>query len=341
MITRSALRWTRFAAAALASTALFAACVPGSQRAANRPATAEDLREADRVLVERRGDAIREILAASESDDPFLRANAIEAMQPLPDRVRPLVRLGVDDDVSVVRYAALVTAGRLGLTEMAGVAERKMRDPDPNARAAAIYAAKALGRDVDLSPLAKMLASPDPDLRANAVMLVSWLDEPGSIAMIKEATRAPMRRASAEERAITRVQVAEAVVNLGDEAAIDAVRAAAYSPFDEVRVLAIMTLGRLEDRAMAAALAPMLDEGPIEIRLAAARSLGQMGEPGGLRVARRGAESERPTVRAQAAFALAAIDHPRSAEPLALLLDDPSPQVRLSAAAGVLDRVAR
>lgn len=284
--------------------------------------------------------AIREVIAASKSDDPFLRANAIEAMRPLPERARPLVKLGVDDPRAVVRFAALMTAGELRMRDVAESAQRRLKDPSPSVRAAAIYACRVVGLSVDPTPLADMLASRDPSVRANAVMVVSRLGQPGAIAMIKGATRAPMRRASAEERAITRVQVAEAVVRLGDERSLDAIRAAAYSPFDEVKVLAILTLGRLEDKAMAAALVPMLEDEPIEVRLAAARALGQMGEVNGLRSALEGSESEQAPVRAQAAFALADIANPRSRDRLVALLEDPSAQVRLSAAAGVLEHVA-
>lgn len=285
--------------------------------------------------------AIREVIAASKSDDPFLRANAIEAMRPLPERARALITLGVDDPASVVRFAALMTAGELQMKHVEQAAKRRLNDPSRSVRAAAIFACHAAGEPVNPTPLADMLASRDPNVRANAVMVVARLGQPGSIEMIKQATRAPMRRASAEERAITRVQVAEAVVRLGDEKSLDAIRAAAYSPFDEVKVLAILTLGRLEDKAMAAALVPMLKNEPIEVRLAAARSLGQMGEVNGLRTAIEGSQSDRAPVRAQAAFALADIRHERSHEVLVALLDDPSAQVRLSAAAGVIEHTAQ
>ncbi|MFW5681997.1 MAG: HEAT repeat domain-containing protein [Phycisphaeraceae bacterium] len=285
--------------------------------------------------------AIREVIAASKSDDPFLRANAIEAMRPLPERARALINLGVDDPASVVRFAALMTAGELRMQHVEQAAKRRLNDPSQSVRAAAIYACQAAGEPVNPTPLADMLASRDPNIRANAVMVVARLGQPGSIEMIKEATRAPMRRASAEERAITRVQVAEAVVRLGDEKSLDAIRAAAYSPFDEVKVLAILTLGRLEDKAMAAALVPMLKNEPIEVRLAAARSLGQMGEINGMRTAIEGSQSDNPPVRAQAAFTLADIRHERCRDALLALLDDRSPQVRLSAAAGVIELTAR
>lgn len=293
------------------------------------------------TLAAHRDRAIDIAIEAAGHPNPFLRANAIEALQPLPERVRPLVSLGVDDRASVVRFAALVTAGKLGFQGAAEAARRRLQDEDANVRAAAIYALHALNKPVDPSPLAGMLASGDPSLRANAVRIVSWMDQPGAIEMIKDATRAPMRRASAEQRMITRVQVAEAVVKLGDEASIDAVRAAAYSPFDEVKVLAILTLGRLEDRAMAAAIAPMLEEGPIEKRLAAAQALGRMGQANGLKVALSAMDHERDPVRAQASFALATMGVPRAHEALVALLDDPSPQVRLSAAAGVIRRTSR
>jgi len=280
--------------------------------------------------------AIKEILEAVQSEDSFLRANAIEAMQPIPDRAAPLVQLGLEDESAVVRFTALMTMGKLQLETMQDSAKRLLNDEDLNVRAAAIYACHATGFEADPSLLAKMLSSTSPGLRSNAAMVVGRLNQPGAAEMVKTVTRTPMRRVSAERRDIVRVQVAEAMVMLGDETGVDAIRAFAYSPFDEVKISAILALGRLQDEAMAAGLSPMLSDGPIEIRLAAARSLGDMGVPDGQRLALEASEHEHPVVRAQAAFSLAAMRTARSTTRLVELLDDESPQVRLSAAAGIL-----
>lgn len=189
---------------------------------------------------------------------------------------------------------------------------------------------------MDLSPLASMLASPRPGVRGNAALVLGMIGDPSAIPMMQEMTQAPMRRATAAEQALAHLQVAEAMVTLGEEGALDAIRAGAYSSHDEVRVLAVQTMGRIQDRRMIPGLRPFLEQNPIELRLAAAESLARMGVAEGLDVLVKGAASNIPTARAQSAFGLALIDDPRAADALVTLLDDPMEQVRLSAAAAVI-----
>jgi HEAT repeat protein len=280
--------------------------------------------------------AIEQVLLAARGEDGFLRANAIEAMQPIPTRALPLAQLGLNDEHPAVRFAALVTIGKLRLEGMGPSAVRMVDDRSPSVRAAAMFAAHQTGQDVDISPLAGMLRSPEPGVRANAAMLLGLIGDRSALPMLQEMSRLPLHRASAEEREIVRVQVAEAMVALGNDRALDVMRAGAYSNLDEVRVLSVQTMGRLRDRAMMASLPPMLRDGPIELRLAAAEALARLGSPQGLPTLLEAATHELETARAQAAFGLGLIADTRSAEALGRLLNDPSPLVRLSAAAAVL-----
>ena len=67
--------------------------------------------------------------------------------------------------------------------------------------------------------------------------------------MIDAMAKIPMpnQRVDKLRQAIVRVQFAEAQFMLGDQDAISPLRAAAFSEFDEVRVLAVTMLGRLRD----------------------------------------------------------------------------------------------
>ncbi|MEM6332561.1 MAG: HEAT repeat domain-containing protein [Planctomycetota bacterium] len=147
----------------------------------------------------------------------------------------------------------------------------------------------------------------------------------------------------------------------------------------EVRVFAIDLLGRLGDRAMRPALSRLVDDDTREVRLAAATTLLRMDDPSGvdeLRVAAgytpdRAADELREAtrqaavrsaltaemqavlndpgrlaeaadaVRAQAAYGLGLAEDAASARVLVDLLDDPSLQVRLSAAGAVLQAAGR
>jgi HEAT repeat protein len=273
---------------------------------------------------------------SAASPDPYLRSNAMEALGHAGQTPVDLLRRGVNDEHRAVRFAALVMAGRLQARELADDARTRLADPDASVRAAARFALARCGQPVSLTPLSGMLASPEPATRANAAMLLGMLGDRSAVPMLKELAATPMTRASAVQIALVRLQVAEALVQLGDEAALDAIRSGLYSPFDEVRVLAVTLMGKLGDRRMESALAELLDKPPVELQIAAAASLARLARPQALPVLRTAAESKLTAVRAQAAFALS---HFPGDEPRALrqaLLHDPEEQVRLAAAAAVL-----
>jgi len=292
------------------------------------------------VRISLKQEAIDRVLVAVRSDDAFLRANAIEAAAFLPTRAESLVRIGLDDKSPVVRFASLATMGRLELSQLAPAARRLSTDQDESVRAAALFALNQCGQRVDLSPMAELLASGEPTTRANVAMLMGLSGDRSAIPLLKEVARVRMKKANPQRAAVVRLQIAEAVVRLGDEESIDAIEAAAFSQFDEVRVLAVLTLGRLKDRQVEPALAGMLSRPPIELQLAAAQALAMMNRRGrGLGLVLEAADSPVTTIRAQAAIVLGHFQDPKATDKLAVMLDDEQPQVRIAAAAAVLRRV--
>jgi HEAT repeat protein len=222
--------------------------------------------------------------------------------------------------------------------------------------------------------LAGLLASSHPSVRSNAAMLLGWMGDRSAIGLLKEIGLSRMpRQISRERESITRLQVTEAIVALGDEEMIDPLRAAAYSDAYEVRILAIQTLGRLGDRKMEQAFLDAMNrkEEPIELRMGAAEALARMGTPAVVLEVLRHVEmvlkasaDANPLVRAQAAHTLGLMEHARRAglsqiessggtakhpaqvvalfesggitARLTTMLDDDDEQVRLSAAAALL-----
>lgn len=294
-------------------------------------------KSAAQILSQAKDQAVEQVLLSGRSDNPFLRANAIEAMQPLPQRALPLAQLGLKDDHPAVRFAALVTVGQLETPGLGKAVQERLDDESPSVRAAAMFAARKLGLNVRIDAMARMLASQDPGLRGNVAMLLGMLGDRSAIPMMQEMAQVPMPRASAARQALARIQVSEAVLKLGDNTALDAVRAGAYSSHDEVRVLAVMIMGRTGDQRMQPAIRQMLENAPIELRLAAAEALARMGDDRGLSVALEGAKSQLEAVRSQTAFTLALFRDPAAARALVTLLEDPVEQVRLSAAAAILE----
>lgn len=309
-----------------------AMCAPATIGA---DAPRENVAERVATLRER---ATEQVIAATKDADPFVRANAMEAAQRLPDRAAVLVQLGLEDAQPAVRFAALATMGRLSLKQPIATARRLQGDADPSVRAAALFALRRAGEDVDLTPWAGMLASQDAGLRGNVAMLAGWLGDKSAAPMLKDTARVPLQKIGAAQAAIARMQVAEALVTLGDEASLDAVRAGAYSQHDEVRVLAVQIMGRAGDRRMEKAIEEFVAKPPVELQLAAAEALARWGKQRGLDVALSALDSTTPAVRAQAAMTLGLMKDARVDPALAKSLGDASAQVRVAAAAAVLGR---
>lgn len=301
--------------------------------------------------------AIDLLLKASTDENPFLRANAIEAMQVIPSRALPLCHKGFSDPAPVVRYTALVTAGKLNLKSLVGAIQPLLKDQDPSVRAAALYSLHTLGADINISPMASLLRHDDPRVRANVALLLGLLGDASAGEMLKSAAAAPMPKASAVQAAVTRIQIAEAIAKLGDNTVLNALRAGAYSPYGEVRVVAINAMGEIKDQRMKPALRERLanpdlqvkeTEDPaikeqaelmaLSVRLAAAGALARMNDPIGKQVVLDGLKNPFPSLRAQAAHALVHFDGPDTMDALQQMLNDESMQVRVTAASGILQR---
>lgn len=292
------------------------------------------------LLEPHRQAAIDQVVAASRSDEPFLRANAVESAQFLPDRATPMLQLALEDPHQAVRFAALAVIGRQKLAALAPLAQPKLQDESLSVRAAAMFALRRCGIPVDVTPMAQLLASEDQTVRGNAVMLVGQMGDPSAIPMLKQLSARRMTRANPTRDAIVRLQFAEAIIRLGDDTYYSAVRAGAYSIVGEVRVLATRLMGDLGDQKMQAALVQMLSEPPIEQQLAAAESLAKLGNEQGLSTVLAHVAYPAPTVRAQAAMTLGRFHAAEAVTALVQLLQDPEPQVRLSAAASILRLLA-
>ncbi len=317
--------------------------------------------------------AISIIVNASRSDRAQLRANALEAIMPRPKRALPMAQLALEDENPAVRFAALVTVGQLQLHSLGRKAQRMVSDEDASVRAAAVYAATRCGINVNMNELPLMLRHKDISVRANAVMLLGMMEDRTAVPMLREMVQQPIRRASPVRQAILRLQYAEAMTKLGEDTELEPIRAAMFSQEYEVRVLAVQMIGELEDQSMARALRNLLDDEPVELKLAAAQSLARMGDSSGKPAALAAAILDAPTIEAQArafvkknprsefapvyralladperqqrvaalargqsAFALAEMDGADAAAALVGLLNDEEPIVRLSAAAGIL-----
>lgn len=311
-----------------------------------------------------------EILAeGAVSPDPQIRANSIEGLQAAPTRAEAAARAGLTDVNPGVRFVAAMTIGTLQLVDSGPYVEPLLNDSNPHVRAAAMYALARLGKTVDLTPLAGMLEDPDPRVRAEAARVLGELGNPSAAPMLRSAAARSGQTSSApglrlelyQAERIFQLQVAEALVKLGDSGASDAVRAALHPAAKEgfeAAALAAQILGDIRDVKAAGQLVDLIEQTapgtpvhedprkntfvqPPELRMAAARALALMGHPGGMYVAEMYSTHANERIRAQAAFVFAASPREADLRRLETMMRDSSPVVRISAAAATLRLLER
>ena len=237
---------------------------------------------------------------AAFSDSALMRANAIEGLHPVPTRAEQVIRMALTDENVGVRYAAATSVGILELESASEAVRPLLNDSDDRVRAASIFALHQLGEDVNINPLAKLLQSRDARTRSSVVWLLGEMGNPSAIPMLKDAADTKTWGTPIEDR-LFRMQVAEALIKLGELEAISSLRAALYpssqSEF-EVAVLAAQIIGEVEDRAASAQLVTLIEAQtdsstprdpewiyPPELRLQAAAALAKMGFDDGTYVA--------------------------------------------------------
>jgi HEAT repeat protein len=156
-----------------------------------------------------------------------------------------------------------------------------------------------------------------------------------------------MSRASAAEYRMLQIQICEALVKLGDEGQLPAIRAALYpSRVEDLEIvaLAVQILGQLKDKGSVDELIYLTARKsesdkqfwPAEIRLGAAGALARMGLDQGTFLADEYATNAAPVLRAQAAHVYGDIGRIENLGKLEGMMADSDSLVRLSAAAAIL-----
>jgi HEAT repeat protein len=244
-----------------------------------------------------------------------------------------------------VRFIAAMTIGDFKLAGAAHLLLPLLHDESSSVRAAAIYALRRCGQNADLSPLAEMVTGSDPEVKANAALVLGKLRNPSAVPLLRSAVGRGMSRVSPARARLVDLQIAEAMVLLGDDRQLDVVRAALFAPAaeqGEIVALACLIAGRIGDER---AIPTLLDYAtrtgdrrlPAEVRMAATMALASLNpEQTPIEVPLEFVNHQRPAIRAQAALTLGAIPSQQSTAALRRLMGDSDPLVQVSAAAGVL-----
>lgn len=296
--------------------------------------------------------AIDTLTTAVQSPVPQMRANAIEGMLQAPTRLESLVALGLKDENLGVRSVAAMCVGRARLRTLAPSVSPLLTDESGFVRLSANYALMRLGEPSDPNAIGSaLLSDPSPRVRAHAAYVLGELGNKSATGMLRQALLEKNPLASAEEVRLMQLQVAEALIKLGDTAQVQTVRAALYPSRPEeleAAALAVQIIGEVKDRGAIDQLIYLdayADESgqrmPAEVRLALASALAKMGMREGSFIADEFKSSQNPAIRAQVASVYGETGQSANLAPLALLLDDPEGNVRVAAAAAILKITSR
>lgn len=227
----------------------------------------------DSAVQEARGFLRQQLLS---SDNPVVRTQAIEGMQnaPWPDAVR-YIEHAMSDPHRGVRFAAAMALGKMQDTPAVSLLQAQLNDPSPAVRAAVIYALHRLGNSTRTKELVQfLLYSPDDEVRRNAALIFCELNDPGTKPVLKKALR--------DNDMAVRWYVYEALARVGEKEALDSLVLFAHSSYGDERLIGILALGRIGNREATSVLRDMLGRSNApEVKLAAIRSLGQLGVPAG------------------------------------------------------------
>jgi len=291
--------------------------------------------------------SVQVLLDAAAAPGPagaLLRANAIQGLVWAPEHLEPVVSAGLADDNRGVRFVAAMTVGEQRLEQLGHLLEPMLLDEAPSVRAAAMFGLHECGRRVDLTPLATMIMSDDPEVRGNAAMILGELGNTSAVPMLRHAVGRGMERVQSPRVRMVDLQLAEALVRLGETDEIEVVRASLFAPVEqgELTALACMICGRLDDGKAVPNLVRLAVEvgrfqQPAEVRMAATWALAgispDLAEPA---VPMEYVTSPMYPLRVQAALTLGKIGREASLPTLESMLGDENPLVQVAAATAIL-----
>ncbi len=304
--------------------------------------------------------ALATIEESAKSPDAPIRANAVEAASLAPDRLKTIVDRALDDHNPGVRTVAAMAVGKARLTKLAPRVRPLLTDQSPYVKSAAIYALAKCGFEVDRSSLAGMLLR-DPSLRvrSHVAFILGELGDPSALPLLREAVSQRAPGISPERFNLFELQVAEAMIKLGDREQCSVIQAALHpSHAEELEgiALAAQLIGEVKDNSAAAQLVSLADftqvskgdpkhphetterKYPPEIRLAAAGALSALGIKGTAApaIADEYAGNASAPIRAQAAYVYGQIGSVEQWGKLDAMMGDSEGSVRVAAAAAVL-----
>jgi HEAT repeat protein len=219
--------------------------------------------------------ATKIIQDALADPDPLIRANAIEVVAKTKQvRLMPKVQRLMNDQFVPVRFSAAVAVGDFEYALAQNSVAELLKDQNENVRIAAIYAMGKIGQTDSVPQIRKAITSTDQTVRANAALLLGKSGDTSTLT--SQALWWTLRREDSSDK--VRFQTAEALAMLADERIYPKLWTMLISAYADDRVMGIKAMRELGTLQARDAIATMLDDDVVEVRLAAAEQLGALND---------------------------------------------------------------
>lgn len=274
--------------------------------------------------------AKKQLRDAMSSPEPRIRANAVEAVQKtLGLSGKDMIVAALDDGDPNVRFAACMAVGKLGMTDQHTKLLAMADDSVAKVRVGVRFALHKIGDTTLSHDLESLAQHPSPRVREDVAFVLGELGEPSGLKLLVQ-----MQPLQSDDG--VRTQINESRWKLGDEEALEPISRGLVSNFLDDQMLALIALTGPRDRRVITFVRGKLTDTYDEIRLVAARCMGDLGSDAGYPVAMGSLKDVDPRKRLLAAVALGSIGRSDAQNSLAPLLNDKEQRVRVAAATALL-----
>lgn len=261
--------------------------------------------------------------------DAIVRAQTAAALQKVGDKraVPGLLKLLTENDLDVCTRAA-ATLGELGERQAAPGLLPLLERPEPEVRCAAADALGKIGDEMAAEPLTQLFYDSDETVRLKAVSAFRKFRSASAVT--------PLLLLLDDGNVQIRQRAVDALGEIGNLAALDrlivTLRADSAT---EVRMAAAKALGQFKSPKALKSLEEALDD-DLTVRCRAISALGDIGDASSLPALLAMLKDPTPEVRYHASQSLAEIGHQNSRKPLEELLGDDNAMVRRGAAKALI-----
>ncbi|TWT62662.1 HEAT repeat domain-containing protein [Rubinisphaera italica] len=257
-----------------------------------------------------------------------IRSHAIEAIGRLGESkgIRYLVR-GLSDKDLGVKLQSATALKRLGDKRAEDALIAALNDPDEEVREQVIIALSTCGNDAAVSALIPLLESTQNNILVAASETLGKLGDERAVPKLCELLN---RTDIAEDRTF-RIKILDSLRRLKNPAAMPALLHNLKDPQPEIRERVVDAIGPIGDESIVVELEAMLKEDRSEaVRAACAKALGDIGDAESVE-ALEVALSDTVQVRIKAAISLGQIGNPSAMLSLTAMLRDQMPEIRYHA----------